>query len=259
MNYVNRSQAKQLTGISYLSGVNTSAKLSHSEQYSNMDTLILYLAAASISGYNVCPGSTAECREGCLENSGRVRLEADCGKSTIKDCRVKRTILLMEHQQFFMNWLCDELESAMAAAKRRGHFFSVRLNGTSDIDWSLIPCKGKANIFEAYPDVQFYDYTKLVARFNNMPANYHLTFSYTGHVNNIESCKKLLAQGKNIAVVFNSKNFPASFLGCPVINGDLTDYRVNDGTGVVVGLKFKHIADRAAEAKILKSRFVVSC
>jgi hypothetical protein len=70
----------------------------------------------------------------------------------------------------------------------------------------------------------------------------------------------MLKSGNNIAVVFNVKHeadLPKTFMGFPVVNGDLTDYRVADAKGVVVGLKWKRIADRAAEKQILNSVFVV--
>ena len=73
-------------------------------------------------------------------------------------------------------------------------------------------------------------------------------------------CKKLLSQGHNIAVVFKVKHeseLPTQFLGYQVINGDLTDARFMDAKGCVVGLKWKRIGDRKAEAKILNSCFVV--
>jgi hypothetical protein len=41
----------------------------------------------------------------------------------------------------------------------------VRLNGTSDIRWELIPVTIDGieyrNLMEAFPELQFYDYTKL--------------------------------------------------------------------------------------------------
>ena len=43
-----------------------------------------------------------------------------------------------------------------------------------------------------------------------------------------------------------------------VINGDLTDFRISDAKGIIVGLKFKRIANRINEAKVLKSCFVVN-
>jgi hypothetical protein len=69
-----------------------------------------------------------------------------------------------------------------------------------------------------------------------------------------------LKRGHNIAVVFDVKNendIPAMFNGYEVINGDITDYRVNDSKGVIVGLKWKRIANKAAEKQVLNSVFVV--
>jgi hypothetical protein len=92
-----------------------------------------------------------------------------------------------------------------------------------------------------------------------MPNNYHLTYSYTGR--NIEHCLNLLSKGFNVAVVFNVRKeseLPTQFLGYQVINGDLTDYRINDAKGIIVGLKFKRIANRINEKKVLNSCFVVN-
>ena len=43
LTYVNRSRAKKQTGISYLGGVNHSAKSHHGEKY-GIDTYIVYMA-----------------------------------------------------------------------------------------------------------------------------------------------------------------------------------------------------------------------
>lgn len=96
------------------------------------------------------------------------------------------------------------------------------------------------------------------AKFVLKPENYQLTFSYSGR--NTETCKKLLNKGHNVAVVFNIKKeteLPKTFMGFDVINGDLTDFRPNDGKGVIVGLKWKKIADKANNDAIKNSVFVV--
>ena len=61
----------------------------------------------------------------------------------------------------------------------------------------------------------------------------------------------------NVAVIFDSKDFPETWNGFPVINGDLTDYRPLDGEGVVVGLKYKELADKQTNEELLNSCFVV--
>lgn len=65
MNFTSIAQAKKLTGLSYLGGIATSSKIAKGLEY-NEATYILYLAPAEMSGYNVCPFSTEECRAACL-------------------------------------------------------------------------------------------------------------------------------------------------------------------------------------------------
>jgi hypothetical protein len=95
-------------------------------------------------------------------------------------------------------------------------------------------------------------------KFENKPSNYHLTYSFTGR--NEELCLALLKKGYNIAVVFKVKHeieLPKYFMNHVVINGDLTDARFLDLSPCIIGLKWKRIANRANEKKILNSCFVV--
>jgi hypothetical protein len=256
MEFTTIGNAKKQTGLQYLGNVNHSSKLTKNGKVGQA-TYGIYLAPANTSGYNVCLHSTPECRLGCLNTSGRAAIDIQSGKTRIADARIKKTKLFHEDQNYFMNWLVAEINAHKRKAERKGLFFSVRLNCTSDIDWALVKHNG-LNIFEIFPDVQFYDYTKQITKLFNPIANYHLTLSYTGYKDTIY--QSMLKSGNNIAVVFNVKHeedLPETFMGFPVINGDLTDYRISDGKGVVVGLKWKRIADRKAEKEILKSVFVV--
>jgi hypothetical protein len=256
MEFTTIAKAKKETRLSYLGKINTSSKLIRNLIVSHY-TYSLNLSPANTSGFNVCSHSTAECRLGCLATSGRSGIEIFSGKTIIKDCRIKKTKLFFENKSYFMNWLIADLKFWQAKAKKDGFFISARLNTLSDINWQTILFEGK-NIFQLFPEIQFYDYTKNHLKFIDKPSNYHLTFSYTGK--NTEMCKKLLSQGHNIAVVFKVKHeseLPTQFLGYQVINGDLTDARFMDAKGCVVGLKWKRIGDRKAEAKILNSCFVV--
>jgi len=258
MDFTTQAAAKRLTKLSYIGAVNSSAKMLHSQKESHQYTYIIYLAPAKQSGYNVCAYSTPECRLGCLATSGHAGMELAAGLQVIKQARIRKTRLFFEEQDFFMDWVIAEIKAAKAKAEKAGFYFSVRLNGTSDIDWAKVLHNGK-NIFATFPDVQFYDYTKEAAKFNYLAANYHLTFSYTGR--NWKESKALLEAGHNVAVVFNVKNekdLPKTWQGYPVINGDLTDYRIADAKGIIVGLKFKNIADKQAQADVIKSDFVVT-
>ena len=123
----------------------------------------------------------------------------------------------------------------------RGHFGRA---------WEL----GIKSIIKAFPDVQFYDYTKSAHRAvksltNELwPSNYRLTFSYSG--SNLDDSIKVLGLGGNVSVVFGGER-PKAWNGFPVIDGDLHDLRFIDPRGTVVGLKAK------GEAKKDTSGFVV--
>ena len=109
------------------------------------------------------------------------------------------------------------------------------MNGTSDIQWEKILVDDK-NIFELFPDIQFYDYTKIPTRKVGHIKNYHLTWSYSEANDKYASWYDKIAY--NIAVVFNGA-FPIYFKGREVVNGDESDLRFLDKRNVVVGLKAK--------------------
>jgi len=258
MKFTTIAKAVKETGLAYLGGVSKSAKYMHSQLFSHQYTYSFYLAPANTSGYNVCSHSTKECRLGCLATSGHAGMEIMAGNcSRIKDSRIKKVRMFYEQPEYFIAWLMAEIKFYQKKAIKDGYYFSVRLNSTSDIDWQNVKISGQT-IFELFPDVPFYDYTKNHLKFNNMASNYHLTYSYTGR--NWNKCEELLKKGVNIAMVFNVRNekeLPAMYKGYKVINGDLTDYRISDAKGIIVGLKFKHIANKVAEKQILNSCFVI--
>ncbi|CAB4143603.1 hypothetical protein UFOVP449_230 [uncultured Caudovirales phage] len=233
--------AKKVTGLSYLGSVASSSKIAKGLQYNEM-TYILYLAPANQSGYEVCPMRTAECTEACLTESGHNRI--DVKKNAINKARIKKTKLFFEERAFFMGWLVAEIEKAKADAESKGFRFSVRLNGTSDIDPTLFKHNGRT-LFQLFDDVTFYDYTKVAKRFRLLDKypNYDLTYSFSGH--NMLQCMELLSKGNGrVAMVFEGKVLPVSFMGYKVIDGDTYDMRYLDEQGVIVGLKFKKVRNK---------------
>ena len=238
MKFTTIGNAKKVTGLSYLGSVASSSKIAKGLKYNEM-TYILYLAPAEQSGYNVCPGSTAECREACLTESGHNRI--DVKKNAINKARIKKTKLFFEHREFFMGWLATEINKAKNDAFAKGYTFSVRLNGTSDIQPEMFKYKGKV-IFDVFNEVTFYDYTKVANRFKllNKYSNYDLTYSFSGY-NMLQSLELLENNKGRVAMVFEGKQLPKTFMGYKVIDGDEYDMRHLDETGVIVGLKFKFV------------------
>lgn len=257
MDFRTISEAVKNTGLAYLGGVNISAKMIKNEKVSGQMTYVIYLAPAMESGYNMCANSTPECRLGCLSTSGHAGMELLSGKNRIKNSRIKKSKLFVENNQFYMGWMFAEIRKYQKKAAKKGLEFSCRLNGTSDIDYTQFKVDG-LNVYETFPEVQFYDYTKNPIKFYNTPTNYHLTFSYSGR--NEPTAIKLLNKGENVAVVFNVKNakqLPKTFMGYTVSNGDLTDYRKDDETGIVIGLKWKRIGNKVDNDNVKTSIFVV--
>jgi hypothetical protein len=134
---------------------------------------------------------------------------------------------------------------------------AVRLNGTSDIPWERL----HPEVFERFPDIRFFDYTKVVARMwqflsgqadeRPWPENYHLTFSLSEK--NRSDAQALLRQGGNVAVVF-WPSVPKSWKGFRVIDGDRHDARFFDPEGVVVGLSAKGIASEDRSGFVVRTR-----
>ena len=108
-----------------------------------------------------------------------------------------------------------------------------------------------------FPDVQFYDYSKLENR--NTPTNYSLTYSHFGNWN---ATKRAIKKGQNVAMVFNKQDkLPNKYKGLNVVNGDENDLRTpkNDGSGVIVGLLAK-MSKQAIETELKKgSIFYCQC
>jgi hypothetical protein len=241
MEFKTIADAKRKTGLSYLGMVNSSAKHMKNADYNEM-VYALYLAPANLSGYNVCPKSNAECRALCLHESGQNKID----KGNITNSRIKKTKLFFEHRQFFMQWLVADIEKHKNAAEKAGYHFSVRLNNTSDInpEQFYLDVNGvKRNILQLFPNVQFYDYTKVDNRLNIVTTydNYDLTFSHDGY--NWDVCEKMLKNNVRVAVVFKDV-LPEQWRGHKVVSGDKYDVRFLDDKNVIVGLKFKRVKNK---------------
>ncbi len=208
-------------------------------------TYILHLAPATLSGYNVCAKATQGCIAACLNTAGRGGMFKR-GETTnvIQKARIRKTELFFEDRVQFMALLVKDIELAIKQSIRMKLFPVVRLNGTSDIAWEKYEVARNgltySNIFAAFPDLEFYDYTKILGRKINHIENYSLTFSAAD--GNDADVAKAMQQGYNIATVFGIKKtlpMPETYMGRPVFNGDDSDLRFLDPHGVVVGLYAK--------------------
>lgn len=194
-------------------------------------TGILYLAPAMVSGRQVCPNASDGCKAVCLYTAGRGRF------TKTQEARISKTNLFFDDRPEFMALLVDNIAAIVRKAKREGLTPAVRLNGTSDIAWEkmsvVVDGESFRNVMVAFPDVQFYDYTKISGRKAAIALpNYHLTFSLAEN-NDIEAFKAI-REGYNLAVVMDLKkgaDKPTSWAGYPVVDGDISDVRFFDPKG----------------------------
>ena len=206
-------------------------------------TYILHLSPSDMSGVmNTCPKATAGCRAACLNTAGRGGMFRK-GENTnvIQEARKRKTRWFKEDRKGFLEALASDIRKAIRQAERKGLTPVFRLNGTSDISWE------KYGIIEQFPEVQFYDYTKVPGRKVAHLPNYHLTFSAAD--GNGKDVERAVREGMNVTVVFD--RVPDVYMGRPVFDGDESDLRFLDPKGVIVGLKAK------GKAKKDTSGFVV--
>jgi hypothetical protein len=207
-------------------------------------TGVLYLAPAKLSGYQVCPmAETAGCELPCLNKAGLGGVY-----TSIQRARIAKTIRFFEDRDNFMACVVYSIRALIRHAIKQGKIPLVRLNGTSDIRWENVPVTidgiTYANIMEAFPGVQFYDYTKIANR-KSIPANYDLTFSYSGLPSFAPYVRTAQAALMRIAVVFRTvASIPATFRGLECIGGDNSDVRHIEPQNVAVALYAKGPAKR---------------
>lgn len=209
-------------------------------------TAILHLAPSRLSGFNVCPMASAGCIAGCLNTAGRGIYDRT------QQARIRKTRQFFQDRELFMAMLVLDIRAVVRRAARLGMLPAIRLNGTSDIRWENIPVfvdgRKYRNIMAVFPDVAFYDYTKIANR-RNLPKNYTLTFSRSE--SNDAQVAEAMRNGMNVAVVFH-KVLPARWNRRRVIDGTETDLRFRDPKKVIVGLIAKGKARRDTSGFVIR-------
>lgn len=196
---------------------------------------------------NTCPHAGA-CSKYCLDQAGRGKF------SNVQIGRAAKTLAYTLDKELFINELELEINRVWNRAFQRGFKLAVRLNGTSDCDFTELI--DNMNIWNKSLRIEFYDYTKNMARFNrflsgNLSSNYYLTFSYDkkNHAKTPDYEAILLTyleRGAKIAIIeadyeaLCTKN--NAFMNYKRIDGDKHDLRFKDQRvkgGAFVMLKFK--------------------
>ena len=195
-------------------------------------SFILHLAPADLSGRETCPKRTPGCTAACLNTAGRGGMfKRGESTNTIQRARIRKTNEFFNNREQFMFDLYHDIVKAKKFAERQGLIPVFRLNGTSDLSWEKYEVGTTGmNLFQLFPTVQFYDYTKVLGRKVAQYPNYHLTFSKAD--GNDADVAEALMQGMSVVAVYDA--IPE---GVP--SADETDLRFLDPKGIMLGLKAK--------------------
>jgi hypothetical protein len=186
---------------------------------------------------NLCAFSDS-CAQTCVAFSGNGSFS-----STMRS-RQAKTHFMIQHPYEFIMMLCAELATIHEYTEGTA---LVRLNTYSDIRWERIFPDFMRELYS----IGFYDYTKHPTSSRparSLPSNYLLTYSVSEKTT-AKEIAKAKAAGRNLAVVVSIRSgktkegwrpIPKTWSNIPTIDGDLTDDRANDPTGVVVILRRKH-------------------
>ncbi len=214
---------------------------------------------------NFCAGSSPYCRGTCLILTGNHTSAFETSQK-----KLKLTNAFLSDPVLFVAAVNSALKIFACACEGIDVDPVVRLNMLSDIPWySLCP-----ELFETHKEIAFFDYTKLkfwksedYQRIAKGVDNLDLTFSYSG--SNAKDCEEALKAGYRVAAVFASADpkrvgtsggasrttfkeivstsglvdadgymslFGGKWLA---IDGDESDYRIDDPPQSIVCLNFK--------------------
>lgn len=188
----------------------------------------IQLRPGAASGVEACTWRTAGCTAACvLEESYR-------GKSTgVRDGRSLRTLFLAAEPEAFVVIVAHELRELVKIHGR----VAFRPNIASDLRWEFIA----PELFKI-PGVVGYDYTKAnPLKHRGRIANYRLCYSVSESPLSEAIGAAYVKSGGTAAVVVATRkhDVPETWRGAPAIDGDLTDDRTTDPTGVYVLLAAK--------------------
>ena len=190
-----------------------------------------YASLSLMPDYKICGGSkSGGCMELCLKSSGFAKIF-----KSVNIARQKKTEFLLNDRIGFINQLDKELFNFNKKCIKNNKTGFVRLNTISDYPFY------KTGLMQKYSNLIFIDYTKIAKRlFEKLPENYFLMFSFSGRLQYSNQVRMALKTNNPISVVFKC-NFPKTFLGRQVIDGDKSDLNNALSFNKILGLKFKEI------------------
>jgi len=206
----------------------------------NRDIKVRVAGLSLIPDNRVCPmRHIAGCADSCLRFSGRGHM------NSVVNGRQSKLDYLYTDRLGFIVQLKREIANFERLCSKAGVIPYIRLNVISDVRWES---SAYGQIPQAFPNVNFYDYTKVSNRLNKTPDNYKLMFSYSPAVKFQDQVRLAMSANVPMSAVFYPA-IPDTFLGAKVINGDNSDienlkYRYPN---YIIGLKYKNANGRGID------------
>ena len=182
--------------------------------------------AYEAKGISTCPNASTSCRAACVggENVGLAGIFV-----SIMKARIQKTEYLRTDRAGFVRQLSEEIRDEQRRAEAEGQILACRLNTFSDIPWEH---ERYGAIPHQFPEVTFYDYSKLYYRAGigisecRIPDNYHLCFSWTEEPKDQADCLRLLLAGFNVSMVFAT---PGNYAGNAALRQDIPKRWIIEG------------------------------
>lgn len=213
----------------------------------NQDKALRVAGLSLLPNKQGCPFmDIAGCGESCLRFSGRGNFK------NVEDSRQSKLDYLNSDRAGFIADLVAELKTFSKYCTKRNLKGYARLNVLSDYPWHTA---AYGAIPQQFPELTFYDYTKVASRLGKTPDNYRLMFSYSPAKAYQKSVELALKTRQPMSVVFNG-DMPSEFLGRKVYDGDKSDIDNLTRKGAIVGLKYKLAKGQAIDP--LDSKFIVT-
>ena len=206
----------------------------------NRDVKVRVAGLSLIPDDRVCPmRHIAGCAAPCLRWAGRGPMPS------VVTGRQSKLDYLYSDRLGFISQLKREIGNFERLCSKAGVIPYIRLNVISDVRWEST---AYGQIPQAFPNVNFYDYSKVANRLNKTPDNYKLMFSYSPAVKFQPQVRLAMAANVPMSAVFYPA-IPDTFLGAKVINGDNSDIEnlKYSYPNYIIGLKYKNANGRGID------------
>jgi hypothetical protein len=232
-------------GFSSYADLLTLPSVQHKLKKSEIYTVGLTIQHANVSGIETCAWR-GHCTSVCVLDNGNGRY------SSVQKARNVKTQFLAKHPTDFLRILGSEIKKHSDENEK----VLVRLNVNSDLRWyTNLPTL--SNGHPAMPNVHIYDYTKNPAILHGdgmVGRKYRAVYS-VNEKSDLARVRSFLTRGGTVAIVTNRKKNGKvldSYLGIPVVDGDLSDDRYHEH-GVWVDLAAKGKARQMPDVGFVKN------